>query len=377
MKILNKFFALFLILILATACNNSIGFNQQQGGSSATPSTNTPASSGAINVYFSQPDSTNADTLTGGAETHLITAIDQARISVDVAIYELSLKNVTQSLIKAHQRDVRVRVLTDSDNFSWTQIQALSRAGIAVKGDKRSALMHNKFTVIDKKQVWTGSMNYTTNGAYHHDENLLQLDSIAAASNYTEEFEQLWVGIHRQINGSDSVFTVNNSIVQVYFSPDDHFRSQHLIPLLQSAKQSVHFMAFAFTSTDITATLSNLKQQGIEVKGVVDASQAGSSYAQYNDLKNENIDVFLDGNPKKLHHKVMIIDNRYVVTGSYNFSQSAETRNDENSVIIDNSNLAARYEQEFRRVYQKANSKKQRLPDSSIQSNHPDLLVDY
>ncbi|MCK5918273.1 MAG: hypothetical protein KAG34_07595, partial [Cocleimonas sp.] len=298
MKILNTLLTLSAILLITAGCNSSTGFNQQ-GEPSVTPSTNTPASNGSINVYFSQPDSTNAKTRTGGPETRLIAAIDQARISVDVAIYELSLKNVTQSLIKAHQRNVRVRVLTDSDNLLWQQIKELRSAGIAVKGDKRSVLMHNKFTVIDKKQVWTGSMNYTYNGAYHHDENLLQLDSIAAASSYNEEFEQLWVGIHRQINASASMFTINNTTVQVYFSPDDHFRSQHLIPLLQSAKKSVHFMAFAFTSTDITTTLSNLKQQGVEVKGIVDSSQSGSSYAQYDDLKNENIDVLLDGNPKK------------------------------------------------------------------------------
>ncbi|MCK5813267.1 MAG: hypothetical protein KAH03_03375 [Cocleimonas sp.] len=353
MKTLPNALSLFIFFFLTTACNNSGGFNQQDG--SVTPSTDSEVLSstngeGALNVYFSQPNATNAS----GPEMRLIAAIDQARINVDVAIYELSLESVTTSLIKAHQRDVRVRVLTDSDNFDWDQIQRLSQAGIAVKGDQRSALMHNKFTVIDNKQVWTGSMNYTYKGAYRHNENLLQIDSIAAASNYTEEFAQLWAGIHRQVNASDSVFTVNNSTVEIYFSPDDHFRSQHLIPLLQGAKQSVYFMAFAFTSTDITSTLSNLKQQGLEIKGVVDSSQAGSSYAQYDDLQNENIDVLLDGNPQKLHHKVMIIDHRYVVTGSYNFSQSAETRNDENSVIIDDPNLAARYEQEFTRVYQKA-----------------------
>jgi phosphatidylserine/phosphatidylglycerophosphate/cardiolipin synthase-like enzyme len=372
-------FVLFLCFFLTISCNDSGGFNQQNG-STTTPTVppSTDNSNGAFAVYFSQPSSSNADTLTNGPETHLIAAIDAARLSVDVAIYELSLKNVTQSLINAHQRNVRVRVLTDSDNFEWQQIQELNKAGIAVKGDQRSVLMHNKFTVIDKKQVWTGSMNYTYNGAYHHNENLLQLDSIPAAINYTEEFEQLWVGIHRQINASDSVFTIDNSTVQVYFSPDDHFRAQHLIPLLQSATQSVHFMAFAFTSTDITSTLAALQQQGIEIKGVVDTSQSGSSYAQYDDLKAENIDVLLDGNPKKLHHKVMIIDHRYVVTGSYNFSQSAEARNDENSVIIDNSDLAAQYEQEFTRVYQQASNKKQRFSDYF--SSFDDLsepLIDY
>jgi phosphatidylserine/phosphatidylglycerophosphate/cardiolipin synthase-like enzyme len=374
----HPFLLLLFCFFLITSCNNSAGFNQQNDTSTSTGTPSTNNSSEAFAVYFSQPNASNAQTLTNGPETHLIAAINQARTSVDVAIYELSLKNVTQSLINAHQRNVRVRVLTDSDNFSWQQIQELSNAGIAVKGDQRSVLMHNKFTIIDKTQVWTGSMNYTYNGAYHHNENLLQLDSVAAATNYTEEFEQLWVGIHRQINASDSVFTINNSTVRVYFSPDDHFRSQQLIPLLQAAKQSVHFMAFAFTSTDITQTLSNLQQQGIEIKGVVDTSQSGSSYAQYDDLKAENIDVLLDGNPKKLHHKVMIIDHRYVVTGSYNFSQSAETRNDENSVIIDNSDLAAQYEQEFIRVYQQAQRKKQKKPDYfSSDDKLSDLMIDY
>lgn len=361
MRLMQRFYkrlTLITCFFILNACNNSAGFNQPND----PPPNDLPASTGSLSVYFTQPDSNTADTLSGGSETALITAIDQARISIDVAIYELSLKNVTQSLIQAHQRDVKIRVLTDSDHLGWQQIKTLSDAGIAVKGDSRSALMHNKFTVIDKKQVWTGSMNYTYNGAYHHDENLLKLDSIAAASTYNEEFEQLWVGIHRQANASSSVFSIDNSIdnsmVQVYFSPDDHFRSQHLLPLLQAAKQSIHFMAFSFTSSDIANTLTDLKQQGIEIKGVVDSSQAGSSAAQYDDLKNAGIDVLLDGNPKKLHHKVMIIDQRYVVTGSYNFSQNAETRNDENSVIIDNTTLATQYEQEFTRVYQIASNKK-------------------
>ncbi len=377
MKRLRYILILFSFLFLVTACN-SVGFNQQGGEVAAGPETPSIIENGNFKVYFSQPDASNATTLVGGPETHLIAAIDQARISIDVAIYELSLKNITQSLIRAHQRDVRVRVLTDSDNFAWEQIQELNRAGIAVKGDQRSTLMHNKFTVIDNTQVWTGSMNYTYNGAYHHNENLLQLDSIAAASSYSEEFAQLWVGIHRQINASASVFTIDNSTVQVYFSPDDHFRDQHLIPLLQTAKQSVHFMAFAFTSTDITAILSDLKQQGVEIKGVVDTSQAGSASAQYDDLKEKKIDVLLDGNPYKLHHKVMIIDQRYVVTGSYNFSQSAETRNDENSVIIDDPSLAMQYEQEFMRVYQKASDKQQKIAKSLLNSmNNPKWLTAY
>ena len=374
MKIITNQLGLLLIFLLVTACNGTTGFNQ-----SGTPSGNSGSTSagGKLTVYFTQPDAANATTLTGGPETHLIAAMDKAQISIDMAIYELSLKNVTQSLIRAHQRGVNVRVYTDTDHFAWSEFKKLVKAGIALKGDKRSALMHNKFTVIDKKQVWTGSMNYTYNGAYHHNENLLRLDSIEAALNYSEEFAQLWRGIHRQINTSDSVFTVNGTTVKVYFSPDDGFRKNYLLPLLASAKQSVHFMAFAFTSRDIANSLSNLKQQGIEIKGVFDKNQSGQSYSQYDDLLKLNVDVKLDGNPYKLHHKVMIIDHRYVVTGSYNFTQNAENNNDENALIIDSKNLANIYEKEFSKVYQQANNRQARSINNEILYDKSDWMTAY
>jgi len=370
---IKKHLSTFFILFFLSACNGTTGFNYQETGGSGGSS----SAGGALTVFFTQPDAPNTKTLTGGPETHLIDAIDKARISIDVAIYELSLKNITQSLIRAHKRDVTVRVFTDSSHLAWKEFKALIQAGIEVRGDERSALMHNKFTVIDNKQVWTGSMNYTYNGAYHHNENLLQLDSIAVASDYSEEFSQLWAGIHRQANTSDSVFSINNTTVKVHFSPDDGIRDNYLIPLLRSAKHSVHFMAFSFTSTDIAKQLISLEQQGIEVKGVFDKSQSGQSYSQYDDLAQQNIDVLLDGNPYKLHHKVMIIDQRYVVTGSYNFTQNAESNNDENIVIIESTSLATSYEQEFSRIYQQAKSRQSRPTLTDLLLDNADWLIAY
>jgi phosphatidylserine/phosphatidylglycerophosphate/cardiolipin synthase-like enzyme len=62
--------------------------------------------------------------------------------------------------------------------------------------------------------------------------------------------------------------------------------------------------------------------------------------------------VRLDGNPKSMHHKVIIIDGQIVVTGSYNFSKSAKTRNDENTLILHNSEIAKLYLDEFERVWE-------------------------
>ena len=72
---------------------------------------------------------------------------------------------------------------------------------------------------------------------------------------------------------------------------------------------------------------------------------------EYEHLLNAGLDVRLDGNPRNMHHKVIIIDGQIVVTGSYNFSASAEERNDENTLILHNPDIAAQFLAEFQRVY--------------------------
>lgn len=329
----------FILFLFLTACGG--GFSQ----------TDVNTNTNAISVYFADATAPGAESYTGGPENQLISAINTAQKSVDVALYELSLQNVTDSLISAHNRGVQVRVLTDTDNLNWDRFVELAFNGIEVKGDNRSALMHNKFFVIDNEEVWTGSMNMTYTGAYRNRENLIRLDHYQAALNYAEEFSQLWAGIHNQANTTDNYFLINNTPVDVHFSPDDHFRGSRLLPLLQQAQQSVHMLAFSFTSVDIAAELLALDLQGIDVKVVVDSSQTGHSSSQYDDLLALGVDIRRDGQSHKLHHKVIIVDSRYVLTGSYNFSENAESRNDENSVIIDSPALAQRFEQEFADIY--------------------------
>lgn len=335
--------------LFLTACGDA--FTTQEVSQSQTSSPNSQnTSNGNIQVFFAKQ---GVDT--GGPENNLIAAINQASTTIDMAIYELSLTNVTESLISAHQRGVSVRVLTDSDHLNWERFLDLATAGITVRGDQRSALMHNKFTVIDKKEVWTGSMNLTFTGAYRNRENLIRLNNAQAAINYSEEFAQLWVGTHNQANTATNFFSIRSSSnaipVDIHFSPDDNFRSTRLIPLLRDAKQSVHLLAFAFTSQSIADELVALEQHGIDVKVVVDSSQSGQSSSQYDDLLAQKLDIKRDGESFKLHHKVIIIDGRIVITGSYNFSENAESRNDENSVVIESTEVAGIFEREFADIY--------------------------
>ncbi len=354
---MKKLLSILLPFLLLTACGG--GFNQ-----TAPP---TAGGNGNIQVYFSKPGTADADSYINGPEENLVAAIDSATTSIDMAMYEFSLRNVMESLIAAWQRGVQIRVLTDTDHIDWARFQEMRDAGIPIRGDQRSSLMHNKFVIIDQQEVWTGSMNLTYNGAYRNRNNLIRLQNFQAAINYNEEFNQLWQGIHNQPNAADNYFSIGATAVDIHFSPDDHFRSSRLLPLLQQAQHTVHMLAFSFTSTAIANELLALRQQGVEVKIVVDSGQSGQLSSLYDDLLAQNMDIRRDGQAFKMHHKVIIIDQRFIVSGSYNFSENAESRNDENAVVIDNANIAQQFEQEFQDIYNRSMARPnvfKRLPDS-------------
>jgi len=91
----------------------------------------------------------------------------------------------------------------------------------------------------------------------------------------------------------------------------------------------------------------------VEVRGVFEEAQVDSNTgSQFERLLRQDIDVRLDGNPRNMHHKVLIVDAQVVVFGSYNFSKSAETRNDENTIILHDKPAAQHFLSEFERIYE-------------------------
>ena len=119
------------------------------------------------------------------------------------------------------------------------------------------------------------------------------------------------------------------------------------------AQDEVAFLVFSFTDDDLAQAMIDAFNSGVSVSGVFDESQARSNIGgEYDHLLENGVDVRLDGNPKSMHHKVIIIDDQILITGSYNFSQSAKTRNDENTLIIHSPEIAEIYRQEFERVWE-------------------------
>lgn len=327
---------------------------------SSPPEDSQPTATGAMqapfDIYFSEPDNPASSTLRGGPDSLLAQSIAEARYSVDVAMFDLNLWSIRDALLDAHQRGVAVRMVTDSDNILEREIAELEQAGIPVLGDRREPLMHHKFVVIDRFEVWTGSMNMTINGAYRNDNNLVRIRSTLLAENYTREFEEMFLedrfGALSLRDTPHPSFSIDGLMLEVYFSPDDNPEAR-LIELLLAAEHSVDFMAFAFTSDEVADAMLDRARAGVVVRGVFERGQATNEGSEYERLQAA-IDVRLDANPNNMHHKVIVIDGMIVITGSYNFSRSAREFNDENMLILHDANIASRFLIEFERIFNAA-----------------------
>ena len=133
-----------------------------------------------------------------------------------------------------------------------------------------------------------------------------------------------------------------NAPIQVYFSPGDSPTAE-IIKTLDKAEQTVHVQAYSFTSAPIAAALKNAHDRGVEVKVILDKSQQSEKYTSATYLTRAGIPVWIDRKHAIQHNKVMIVDGRIVITGSFNFTKSAEDRNAENLLIINDPLIARKY----------------------------------
>ncbi len=331
-------------------------FAQRESAETA-PETDAPAT-GWFEVYFTDPEDTGSCCYRRGPDQDLAIAINDAKLSVDVAVMDLDLWSLRDALIAAHRRGVAVRMVVESDYLEEDEIQDIRAAGIPLLGDRREGLMHNKFVVIDRAQVWTGSMNFTLNDAYRNHNNLVQVRSTRLAQDYTAEFEEMFVddrfGPGSPANTPYPLVAVDEGQIEVYFSPDDGV-ARRLGELINGARKSVYFMAYSFTSDELAQALIARHRAGVRVEGVMEESQAKNNLgSDYERLLDSGMDVRLDGSPGNMHHKVLIIDEEIVVTGSYNFSRNAEETNDENTLVIYSPKVAAAYFVEFERIFSQA-----------------------
>lgn len=312
---------------------------------------------GSVQVMFTSPHARGEAQDAGGLDLILAEAIDSAQERVDIAAYDFDLILVAEALVNAQERGLDIRLVTDSDYVDEAGTALVQQAGIPVIGDERDPLMHNKFVIIDERWIWTGSWNLTENGTYRNNNNTVRIDSPALAQNYSVEFAEMFTG--RQFGARSPAETphveveIGETLVENYFSPEDDVQ-RRIVELLEGAENNIRFLAFVFTDNEMTQVLSQQHEAGVTVQGIVESRNINDPGSDVDILQMAGIDVRLDGNPYNMHHKVMIIDDAIVVTGSYNFSRSAAEYNDENVLILHSPEIAAHYLDEFERLYSEA-----------------------
>lgn len=375
-----------------------------------------------IEVYFNMPADHSVATSgnESNSEADLIATleglIDSAKVSVDVCLYDLEEKRIAHALVRANERGVRVRVVTDDHNrtdggeYDEAIWDILAEGGIISMDDdgdiynpngsitdndlvNSGSQMHNKFAIIDylspspdDDYMWTGSTNMTYTGNYNTNHTIIIKDT-EVAKVYTEEFEQMWgsddeepnpanAGFHKdKVNVSQNVFDVGGTKVEVYFAPIDRDRtkpsvSNRLVQLIEEeAQHDINFQAFAITpSIPISEQMWSQTANGqILLRGAID-HRFYSRYESAEDFwgspeaRAGNRMILQANELRALHHKVILLDVEnpnpddiaVTVAGSYNFSMNAEMNNDENTVIIYSDEITNQFYQDFMGVMSRA-----------------------
>ena len=147
------------------------------------------------------------------------------------------------------------------------------------------------------------------------------------------------------VNAADIILP-KDTPVHVYFSPNGGC-THAIIETISKSKSEILVQAYIFTSEPIAKALLGAHKRGVKVFVILDKNQKKNGYSSAAFFSNQGIPAYIDSTHARAHDKVMIIDQETVITGSFNFSKSAETQNSENVLIIKSSELASLYRENW------------------------------
>jgi len=340
-------------------------------------------STGDFKVYFTATVDNSVSTgahaifLDASADDTVIQYINRAKYTIDVAIYNFTIEgisNIANALNAAFSRGVTVRVVTDGSTGN-SGIPELTGGIKKIARPAGDGIMHDKFMIIDGKStvpndpiVWTGSCNWTEWNINTDDNNMLFIQDMSMAKVYMLEFEEMWgsstanpdpakakFGIDKTDNTPHELI-ISGKRVEVYFSPSDGVNSV-IIDHINKSNNDIEVNTMLITRDDIGNALAARANIGINTQVMID-NESTSGATVVETLKNTLGNKFREfGEPGTLHSKSMIVDQSnsssdpFILTGSHNWSSSADQKNDENTVVIHDAGIVNLYYQEFSERY--------------------------
>ena len=257
----------------------------------------------------------------------LIQAIGRAQKSVQLIIFSLTDRQVIEALNERARAGVPVRVIFDRKHNPKLKRQMDS--SVQLVGQTPEGLMHRKILVIDEAEVWVGSANFTGESLALHDNLLLSLSSPPLAR---------WIASHYDdppnSEGSCSG-QVGGQEIEFWLLPEEESALNRLTGMIQSAQKSVRVAMFTFTHPALVNALTEAHQRGLDVQVIVDRSSGhGVSGWAIERLSHKGVPTALSQGPGLCHHKLLILDETILVTGSANWTRSAFDKNQDCIVVL-------------------------------------------
>jgi phosphatidylserine/phosphatidylglycerophosphate/cardiolipin synthase-like enzyme len=335
-----------------------------------------------LSVFFLAQGEQSADAVMA----RLTTFIRAAKQCLDFAVYDMRFSDPLRTQIMSAFREraeagVQIRFCYDGDkppqpNVAAGQdpapagtgafVQSLGYPWRRIAGTK---LMHNKFILRDRQSVWTGSTNMTDDAFTLMENNILEIDSSLLAKYYAQDFEELWEKENFDNTGNIQTvpvpltFSGQSANARAMFSPGCGLEiDSEVAKRIRSAQRRVRICSLLINSGTLISALGDLLRGGrVAVDGIYDRTQMAEVYRQWQDVPQNRwkIDALKDiiaraglvgknstpytpsGRHDFMHNKVLVVDDS-VITGSYNFSRSAQF-NAENILFIESARLAEAY----------------------------------
>jgi phosphatidylserine/phosphatidylglycerophosphate/cardiolipin synthase-like enzyme len=335
-----------------------------------------------LSVFFLAQGEQPADAVMA----RLTTFLRAAKQTLDLAVYDMRFSDPLRAQLVSALREraeagVQIRFCYDGDKPSQPNVAAGQDPAPAGTGAfvqslgypwRRIAgmkLMHSKFILRDRQSIWTGSTNMTDDAFTLMENNILEIDSSALANYYAQDFEQLWEKENFDYTGNihpvpvPLTFSGQSAEARVMFSPGCRLEiDSEIARRVRAAQRRVRICSLLINSGTLISELGNLLRAGrVAVDGIYDRTQMAEVYQQWQDVPQNRwkIDALKDiiaraglvgknstpytptGRHDFMHNKVLVIDDS-VITGSYNFSRSAQF-NAENILFIESAPLAEAY----------------------------------
>jgi phosphatidylserine/phosphatidylglycerophosphate/cardiolipin synthase-like enzyme len=348
----------------------------------------------SVNVLFSP---------NGGVKERLLSKISEASCSIDAALYSFSDKDIWNLLEDKVKEGLAVRLILNKSSFkdSYSKCKYCDKLlDVGAKIKFHSLTMHHKFAVFDKScseqesSVVTGSGNWSRSSNLLYDEDFLEFNhSSQAVSSFAAEFDYVWnysrqfpslkqepLDMVQPAVNADFIFTSSNMTPKKFrgrwtFSKkkgvEKGAAGKKIIAAIHEAESEILIATAHFRRKDIFEALLDAYKRGVKIQLITDGQEYNKTHkstcenASQSDKQLDECLQILGAaevyykyysvvwnykTAKQMHSKYIVIDRKRVLTGSFNWSLTAEFKNLENIIDLKGNSIANHYLENFQKI---------------------------